>query len=122
MHLRYFAILISAQAKASAVQPALLEFGLTLQTPLRELTAPQNVFFRAPVVELAAAISSSKSGSRPNLYAPLLTALTLESAVNSGTVFDLNIAFNLFITAYPALAIIFNANNIQVKSPLRGTL
>lgn len=124
MHLRYFAPanLYSAQTKVSTIQPALLEFGLRLQTPLRELIAPQNEFPRAPMMELATTISSSKSSSRQNLCGLLLTVLTLQSAVNSGTVFDLNIAFNLFITAYPALSIIFNANNIQMKSPLRGTL
>lgn len=124
MHLRYFAPanLYSAQTKVSTIQPALLEFGLRLQIPLRELIAPQNEFPRAPMMELATTISSSKSSSRQNLYGPLLTVLTLQSAVNSGTVFDLNIAFNLFITAYPALSIIFNANNIQMKSPLRGSL
>lgn len=124
MHLRYFAPanLYSAQTKESTIQPALLELGMRLQTPLRELIAPQNEFPRAPMMELATTISSSESSSRQNPYGPLLTVLTLQSAVNSGTVFDLNIAFNLFITAYPALTIIFNANNIQMKSPLRGTL
>lgn len=67
-------------------------------------------------------VSSSELGSRLHLPTPLGTALTLESAVSSRTVFDLTMAFNLFITAYPAVDIIFNANNVQAKSPLRGTL
>lgn len=73
-------------------------------------------------MELATTFPFSKSCRWAELHSSLLAALTLGSAVNRGTVFDLNMAFNLFITAYPPLSIIFNANNIQVKSPLRGTL
>ena len=132
MHWRYFSehqlqqtctpILYSARAKVSTIQPALLEFRLMLQTPLRGLIAPQNEFLGAPVMELVTTVPSSKSGSWSNLCSPQLTALTVESTDTSGTVFDLNMASNLFITARPALSIIFNANNIQVKSPLRGAL
>lgn len=90
--------------------------------PTQGVNRPPDEFRRALMMEIATTIPFSKSGSHPSLYSRLLTALTLEPSVNSGTVLDLNMAFNLFMTPYPALGIIFNANNIQVKSPLRGTL
>lgn len=74
------------------------------------------------MMELASTFPFSKWCRWTELHSPLLAALTLGAAVDRGTVFDLNKAFNLFITAYPPLSIIFNANNFQVKSPLRGTL